>query len=145
MRCDSVGKFQIPTRLAWQNLIWDDQCICLLERAPHVLSFIYWFKLNSDGTSLGNPREAGGGGSICDSQGNSVKGYMRHIGVATSIYCWILGSKGWFLLVSQLGISHLVVELDTKIVVDLVLSKSISNGAYSSLLNDCGFLLENFQ
>ena len=52
-----------------------------------MLSFIYWFKLKSNGASLGNPGEAGGGGSIRDSQGNCVKGYMRHIGVATSIYC----------------------------------------------------------
>ena len=50
-----------------------------------------------------------------------------------------------FLLVSQLGISHLVVEFDAKIVVDLVLSKSVSNGAYFSLLNDYGFLLNKFQ
>ena len=34
---------------------------------------------------VGNPGKAGGGGLICDHQGKWIKGYMRHIDVATSI------------------------------------------------------------
>ena len=48
-------------------------------------------------------------------------------------------------LASQMGISHLEVELDAKVVVNLVLSNSMPNRAYSSLLNDCRFLLNMFQ
>ena len=44
-----------------------------------------WYKLNFDGASLGNPGEASGGGLICDFHGRWVKGYMRYIGIATSI------------------------------------------------------------
>lgn len=48
-------------------------------------------------------------------------------------------------MVSQLGITHLTVELDAKVIVQLVLSNNISNRAYSPLLNDCRFLLNQFQ
>ena len=37
------------------------------------------------------------------------------------------------------------VELDAKVVVDLVLSNSVTNRDYSSLLNDCRYLLSRFQ
>lgn len=47
-------------------------------------------------------------------------------------------------MTSQMGIPFLQVEMDAKIVVDLVLSNSISNKAYSPLLNDCRFLLHKF-
>lgn len=38
----------------------------------------------------------------------------------------------------QLGISQLAIDLYAKIVVDLVLSKSVTNRAYSTLLNLLG-------
>lgn len=44
-----------------------------------------WYKLNTDGASLGNPGSAGEGGLIRDSLGNWVKGFFRSIGRATSM------------------------------------------------------------
>ena len=44
-----------------------------------------WFKLNSDGSSMGNPGKAGGGGIICDFKGDWVSGYARAIGFTTSV------------------------------------------------------------
>nr|POE82130.1 putative ribonuclease h protein [Quercus suber] len=82
-----------------------------------------WFKLNSDGVSLGNPEKAGGSGLICESHGNWVKGYTRNIGVATSIIAEFWALRDGLLLASQLGITQLVVELDAK-VLDLVISKN---------------------
>ena len=73
--------------------------------------------MNSDGASLGNPGKVGGGGLIRDD----------------------------LILASQLGITQLLVELDAKVVVDLVLSRKSSNSPYISLLNDCKFLLNRFQ
>ena len=73
--------------------------------------------MNSDGASLGNPEKVGGGGLIRDD----------------------------LILASQLGITQLLVELDAKVVVDLVLSRKPSNNPYSSLLNNCRFLLNQFQ
>ena len=55
---------------------------------------------------------------------------------------WAL--RDGLLLASQMGISCLEVELDAKIVVNLVLSNSMPNKAYSSLLIDCRYLLNRF-
>lgn len=69
-----------------------------------------WYKLNSDWASLGNPGKAGGGGLIRDSQGSWVKGYMRNIGVATSVKAEFWALRDGLLLASQMGIAQLVVE-----------------------------------
>ena len=100
-----------------------------------------WFKLNFDGAALGNPSKAGRGGLIRDHQGKWVKGYMRHIGFASSIIAkfWVL--KDGLLLASQLGISQLLVELDAQNVVNLLHSSRSYNNSFSSLLNDCRFFL----
>ncbi|XP_065636881.1 uncharacterized protein LOC136070625 [Quercus suber] len=70
---------------------------------------------------------------------------MRNIGVATNITAEFWALRDGLILASQLGITQLRVELDAKVVVDLVLSRKSSNSPYSSLLNDCRFLLNRFQ
>nr|POE99931.1 putative ribonuclease h protein [Quercus suber] len=43
-----------------------------------------WFKLNIDGSSIGNPGKAGGG-IIRNQHGNWVRGFARSIGIASSV------------------------------------------------------------
>ena len=87
-----------------------------------------WYKLNSDGASIGNPGKAGGGGLICDSQGKWVKGYMRKIGMATSVEAKFWALRDGLILTSQMGINNIVVELDAKVVIDqVVLAVSLTN------------------
>ena len=74
-----------------------------------------------------------------------MKGYVRNIRVATSIIVEFWALRDGFLLASQLGITQLIVEIDAKVIVDLVLSINASNKAYASLLNYCRFLLTHFQ
>ena len=93
---------------------------------------------------VGNPGKAGGGGLICDHQGKWIKGYMRHIDVATSIIAEFWALRDGLMLASQLGITQLLVELDAKVIVDLVLSTKPSNNSYFSLLNDCRYLIRQF-
>ncbi|XP_075663469.1 uncharacterized protein LOC142633081 [Castanea sativa] len=102
-----------------------------------------WFKLNSDGASIGNLGNAGAGGLIRDHSGNWIKGYMRNIGVATSIIAEFWALRDGLLLASQLGINHLIIELDAKVIVDLMLSNNTCNKAYMPLLNDCSFGLRH--
>ena len=64
--------------------------------------------------------------------------------MATNITVEFWALRDGLILASQLGITQLLVELDAK-VVDLVLSRKSSNSLYSSLLNDCKFLLNRFQ
>ena len=100
-----------------------------------------WHKLNTDGASLGNPGKAGGGGLIQDHQGKWIKGFMRRIGLVTSITAELWALRDGLMLAKQIGITHLVVEMDNKVIVDLVQSNKATNNSYSSLLNDCRFLL----
>jgi len=43
-----------------------------------------WVKLNTDGSSLGNPGLAGGRGVIWDEEGNWLVGFARNISITTS-------------------------------------------------------------
>ena len=70
---------------------------------------------------------------------------MRHIGISTSIIAEFWALRDGLMLASQLGITHLAVELDAKVVVDLVLSSKTPNNSYTSLLNDCRHSLQQFQ
>ena len=104
-----------------------------------------WFKLNSNGASIGNLGSARGGELIHDHSGNWVKDYMRNIGVATSIMAEFWALRDGFRLASQMGITHLIVELDAKVIVNLILSSNTSNRACTPLLNYCRYLLSHFQ
>jgi hypothetical protein len=44
-----------------------------------------WFKLNTDGSSLGNPGLAEGGGIIRNHEGDWVGGFSWAIGITTSV------------------------------------------------------------
>ena len=66
---------------------------------------------------------------------------MRYIGFSTSIIAEFWALRDSLMLASQLGITHLAKELDAKVIVDLVLSRKTPNSSYTSLLNDCRYLL----
>ena len=63
----------------------------------------------------------------------------------TSINAEFWAFRDGLRLASQMGITHLAVELDAKVIVDLVLSRKTPNSSYTSLLNDCRYLLNQFQ
>ena len=44
-----------------------------------------WYKLNSDGSALGNPGRASSGGLIRDFRGRWLKGFTRNIGISSSV------------------------------------------------------------
>ena len=78
---------------------------------------------------------------IRDSAGNWIRGFARYIGYTTSIIeFWAL--RDGLQLAIQLGVQNLEVELDAKVIVDLINSRNSSNTAYSSLLFDCRLLLK---
>lgn len=80
-----------------------------------------WYKLNTDGTSLGNPRKASGGGLIRNHKGIWMKGFNRCIRNTTSVMAEYSALRDDMQLTSQMGISRLEVELDAKLVVNLVI------------------------
>ena len=103
-----------------------------------------WFKLNTDGALGGNPGKAGGGGLIRDSSGHWVKGFARSIGFATSVTAEFWALRDGLKLALSEGIQNLIVELDARVVVDLISSNVDSIKPYSPLLCDCRCLLRRF-
>ena len=58
----------------------------ILARSTKVVFSIAKVKLNTDGSSLGNPGLAGGGGLIRDEEGKWIAGFARKIGKTTSFF-----------------------------------------------------------
>ena len=100
-----------------------------------------WFKLNLDGASCGNPGKAGGGGLIRDCSGKWLKGFARSIGFATSMSAEFWALRDGLKLALSEGIENLIVELDVRVVVDLVNFNVDTNKPYFPLLCDCRCLL----
>ena len=68
----------------------------------------------------------------------------KKFGIASSVTAELWALKDGLQLAFQLGISHILVELDAKIVVDLLHSSKAPINSFSSLLNDCRYLLRQF-
>ena len=100
-----------------------------------------WMKLNTDGSALGNPGIAGGGGVIRDWAGNWVAGFSRKIGVATSLVAELWAIRDGLMLCIDRRLTMVEVESDAKVVVDMLGDSHYSNIAIAPLLEDCRFLL----
>ena len=79
-----------------------------------------WFKLNIDGSSLDNPGLAGGGGLIRNEKGEWVKGFARAIETTTSVAAELWALRDGIRLCIALKLPTMVIELDSKLVVDLL-------------------------
>lgn len=51
-----------------------------------------WYKVNTNDSSIRNPSIVRGGGLTRDDQRKWIKGYIRHLGVASNIYAelWVI-------------------------------------------------------
>lgn len=96
-----------------------------------------WFKLKSDGSLRGNPSLAGGGGLIRNERGEWVKGYAQAIGTMTSVAVelWVL--RDGIRLCIALKIPAMEIELDAKVVIDLVRNESSNFNSLDMLVADC--------
>ena len=104
-----------------------------------------WHKLNTDGASCGNPGKAGGGGVIRDCHGDWVKGFSRSIGHTTSVVAeWWALSDGQNLAI-QLGISQLEIELDAKMIVEMLKSTNCPNRSFTTLPCNYRCLMARFR
>ena len=85
-----------------------------------------WFKLNSDGSLLGNPCLVGGGGLIRNERGEWIKGYARAIGITLSVATELWALRDGIHLCSALNLLAVIIELDSKLVVELM-KKELDN------------------
>ena len=95
-----------------------------------------WFKLNLDESSMGNPSLVGGG-IIRDSFGRWVKGYARAIGVTTSVAAELWASREGIRLCISLNLPAVEIELDAKVVADLMRSRNSRANISNVIVADC--------
>ena len=74
-----------------------------------------------------------------------MRGFAQSIGFITSIIAEFWALSDGLLLAVRMGVQKLVIELDAKVVVELMQSYSPSNAFYSSLLANCRLLLGRLQ
>ena len=98
------------------------------------LSPLDWFKLNTDGSSLGNPGLARGGGLIRDHLGDWVGGFSRFIGFTTSVQVELRALKDGLLLAIDLWILNLEIEIDSLVAVELINSTTNPNAFFSTIV-----------
>ena len=95
--------------------------------------------------SCGNLGKANGGGVIRDYHGGWVKGFSRSIGHTTSVMAKWWALRDGLILAIHLGINQLEVELDAKVIVEMLNSANCPNRSYATLLCDCRSLMARFR
>ena len=76
-----------------------------------------WFKLNTDGSSLGNPGCSGVGGIIRNDRGLMVYAFNSSIGIGTSNRAELLAVLQGLKACKELGINFVEIELDSQVVI----------------------------
>ena len=79
-----------------------------------------WVKLNTDGSALGNPGRAGGGGVIQDHLGHWIKGFSRALGTTNSFIAELWALRDGLIIFKELELSNLIVELDALSVIQMM-------------------------
>jgi ribonuclease HI len=117
----------------------------LIGWKPPPLSFI---KLNTDGSVSGNPGQAGAGGVLRDHHGTWIGGFARNIGRTNSLAAELWALRDGLALAQNLNVQKLIVEMDAKVVIDMlsaVCISNLSNHPYSALIFDCRSMIQNFE
>ncbi|KAL0333095.1 UNVERIFIED_CONTAM: putative ribonuclease H protein [Sesamum calycinum] len=99
-----------------------------VPRAPSIVRWQVpspsWFKLNTDGSSIGNPGLAGAAGIIRDSAGHVHLAYQFTLGTGTSVLAELtVVCRGMELALTH-GLAPLVVEVDATTVISLLQSRA---------------------
>ena len=125
---------------------------CVLDHAPvtRVKRFSMgwtkpqplWTKLNTDGSALGSPGLAGGGGIIKDCHGEWISGFERSIGFTTSFAAEFWALRDGLMLCLNLGITAVEVEVDASSIVSLLANATETNSEIDSLVDDCRDMLK---
>ena len=96
-----------------------------------------WKKLNTNGSVIRCMERVGCGGVVRDEHGNWVAGFTRHVGATNNFATKLWGLRDGFLLCSSLNISCLIVEIDAKVIVDVIKNSAYVNQIISPILDDC--------
>ncbi|XP_042964656.1 uncharacterized protein LOC122298876 [Carya illinoinensis] len=115
----------IPIIVTWSLWVW--RCKARME-VKHVKrkNFLLvkwmkpspgWFKLNVDGSSLGNPGHMGAGGVIRDAKGNLIWAFAKELGYGLNNEAELSALYYGLLFCKDLDIGRVEIELDSLLVV----------------------------
>ncbi|KAK9990806.1 hypothetical protein SO802_025791 [Lithocarpus litseifolius] len=100
-----------------------------------------WHKLNTDGSSLGNLGLASGGGILRNEVGGWIRAFSRKIGITTSFVAELWARRDGLSMCVDMQIPALEVELDARVVADLMNNTTRLNSDYAAIVADCRQLL----
>ena len=103
-----------------------------------------WVKLNTDGTMYGNPVKVGGGGVLRSSSGDWICGFVRRMGSTSSTVAELWALKDVLTMAKRIGIENICIEMDAKLIVQLVSRLAMVNLMLEPLLSDCRNLIQTF-
>ena len=101
-----------------------------------VLKSVKWEILNTDGSVAGNFGVVGGGGLIRNTNGEWVTGFARRIGKTSSFLAELWALRDGLQLCLQTQAQAVLIELDSKSIVDAFNSQGYSNTIVSSIMDD---------
>ncbi|KAK9289746.1 hypothetical protein L1049_007905 [Liquidambar formosana] len=104
-----------------------------------------FYKLNTDGSSLGNPGKASAGGLIRDHLGQWIEGYSRKLGTLTSTAAEIWGLHDGLELALKCNIMKLYVDMDASAAISLLQSEISPAHPWSSVIFDCRWRMDRFE
>jgi len=93
-----------------------------------------WVKLNCDGACKGNGELVGCGGLFRQPDGKLIKGFSCKIGACDTLHAKMWGLYLGLDMAWREGLSHLIVESDSKVLVDMVSNNCKINGVIPSLI-----------
>ena len=109
---------------------------------------IGFFKLNTNGSAKGNPGLVAAGGLIRDHNGSWIASFTKSIGFTHPIAAELQGLMEGLVLVKNLNIRNLLIEINAKVVTDIISSQndtSFVTHPYSNLILECRSLLRCFE
>ena len=100
-----------------------------------------WVKLNTDGSSLGNPGLATGWGLIKDEEGNWIVGFSYKIRKTTSFFAELWALSDELNLCLNHNFATMEIELDAKAIADAISNPNYTNLFVSPLMDDCRLMM----
>lgn len=100
--------------------------------------------MNTDGSASEQLGVASGGGIVRDERGNWVIGFARNIGRASSFTAELWPLRDGFSICLARNFLTLEVEMDAKILVDMLTDTNNVNIAICPLVDDCRHLASQF-
>lgn len=104
-----------------------------------------WTKLNVDGSCSSATGLAGCGGLLRDQAGNWMTGFQYRIGCCSPEVAEAWGILQGLRLASRMGVRNLIVECDSKHIIDLLRSSARGYGNVCNIMERCRTKANSFQ